>query len=245
MRIGLPLTHAEIRLEDWHELKRRNSEEYRFAAEHEQGYHAQPFSRGHMTQAPTGTAASHDVTGLLHAWKAGDESALQKLMPLVEPELRRVARGYMRRERAGHTLQPTALLNEAYVRLAEMGRVDVKDRAHFFALSARLMRRILVDLFRAKRNQKRGGDVRRVSFDAGLAVSSQPDKDLVAIDDALTAFAMVDPRKAQVVELRFFGGLSVDETAAALKVSSDTVMRDWKLAKVWLARELEKGRRHG
>jgi RNA polymerase sigma factor (TIGR02999 family) len=198
-----------------------------------------------MAQAPTGAAASHHVTALLHAWKAGDESALQQLVPLVEPELRRVARGYMRHERVSHTLQPTALVNEAYLRLAEMGRVDVKDRAHFFALSARLMRRILVDLFRAKRNQKRGGDVRRVSFHAELAVCGQPDEDLVAIDDALVAFASVDPRKAQVVELRFFGGLSVAETAEALKVSPETVMRDWKLAKVWLARELEKGRRHG
>jgi RNA polymerase sigma factor (TIGR02999 family) len=202
-------------------------------------------SGGILAQAPTGTAASHDVTALLHAWRGGDEAALQNLVPLVEPELRRVARGYMRRERAGHTLQPTALVNEAYLRLAEMGRVDVKDRAHFFALSARLMRRILVDLFRAKRNQKRGGDVRRVPFDAGLAVFGPPDEDLVAIDDALTAFARVDPRKAQVVELRFFGGLTVDETADALNVSPDTVMRDWKVAKVWLARELEKGRRHG
>src|SRR5262245_44406008 len=180
-----------------------------------------------MRQAATGTAASHQVTALLHAWRAGDEAALQNLVPLVEPELRRVARRYMRRERAGHTLQPTALVNEAYVRLAEMGRVEVKDRAHFFALSARLMRRILVDLFRAKRNQKRGGDVRRVSFDADLAVSGQPAEDLVAIDDALAAFASVDPRKAQVVELRFFGGLTVDETAEALKVSADTVMRAW------------------
>src|SRR5262249_7613437 len=126
-----------------------------------------------------GTAAFHRVTALLQAWRAGDESALQKSIPLVEPELRRVACGYMRRERAGRTLQPTALVNEVYLRLAEMGRVDLKDRAHFFALSARLMRRILVDLFRAKRNQKRGGDVRSVSFDAELAVSGQPDEDLV------------------------------------------------------------------
>ena len=198
-----------------------------------------------MAQPPTGTAASHQLTALLHAWSDGDETALQNLVPLVESELRRVARGYMRRERAGHTLQPTALVNEAYLRLAEMDRVKVKDRAHFFALSARLMRRILVDLVRAKRNQKRGGDVHRVSFETDLAVSGQPDEDLVAIDDALTAFAGVDARKAQVVELRFFGGLTVDETAATLKVSPDTVMRDWKFAKVWLARELEKGRRDG
>lgn len=198
-----------------------------------------------MAQAAARAAVSHQITALLHAWKAGDESALQQLVPLVEPELRRVARAYMRRERAGHTLQPTALVNEAYVRLAEMGRVDVKDRAHFFALSARLMRRILVDLFRAKGNQKRGGDVRRVPFDTELAVSGQPDEDLVAVDDALVALAREHPRKAQVVELRFFGGLSVDETAEALQVSADTVMRDWTFAKSWLARELKEGRRHG
>ena len=197
-----------------------------------------------MAQAATRTAASHQVTALLHAWRSGDEAALRSLVPLVEPELRRVARVYMRRERAGHTLQPTALINEAYLRLAEMGRVDLKDRSHFFALSARLMRRILVDLFRAKRNQKRGGDLRRVSFDAALAVPGEPDDDLVAIDDALAALARIDPRKAQVVELRFFGGHRVDETAEALRVSAETVMRDWKLAKVWLARELEKRRRH-
>ena len=151
----------------------------------------------------------------------------------------------MRRERAGQTLQPTALVNEAYLRLADLGHVHLRDRAHFFALSARLMRRILVDLARAKGNQKRGGDVRRVSFDERLVVSTEPGADLVAVDEALAAFATVDPRRAHVVELRFFGGLSVDETAEALKVSPETVMRDWKVAKVWLARELERGHRHG
>ena len=150
----------------------------------------------------------------------------------------------MRRERAGQTLQPTALVNEAYLRLAELGHVHLKDRAHFFALSARLMRRILVDLARAKGNQKRGGDVRRVSFDEGLVVSTEPGADLLAVDEALAAFAALDARKAHVVELRFFGGLTVDETAEALNVSPETVMRDWKLAKVWLARELEKRPHH-
>ena len=198
-----------------------------------------------MSRATTRNTALHQVTALLHAWGSGDETALQALTPLVEPHLRRVARRHMRRERAGQTLQPTALVNEAYVRLADMGHVHLRDRAHFFALSARLMRRILVDLARAKGNQKRGGDVRRVSFDERLVVSTEPGADLVAVDEALAAFATVDPRRAQVVELRFFGGLSVDETAAALKVSPDTVMRDWKVAKVWLARELEKGGRHG
>jgi RNA polymerase sigma factor (TIGR02999 family) len=189
--------------------------------------------------------ALHHVTALLQAWGSGQGTALQELVPLVEPHLRRVARRYMRAERAGQTLQPTALVNEAYLRLAELGQVQLKDRAHFFALSARLMRRILVDLARAKGNQKRGGDVRKVSFDEGLVVSTEPRADLIAVDEALAALATVDPRKAHVVELRFFGGLSVDETAEALKVSPDTVMRDWKVAKVWLARELDKGRRHG
>jgi RNA polymerase sigma factor (TIGR02999 family) len=190
------------------------------------------------------TEATHEVTALLRAWRAGDRAAVHRLVPLVEPELRRIARRYMGREGVGHTLQPTALVNEAYLRLADLGHVNWKDRAHFFALSARLMRRILVDFARARGNRKRGGDVCRVSFDEALAVSAQPDTDLVAIDEALAAFAIVAPRKAQVVELRFFGGLSVGETADALQVSPETVMRDWKLAKVWLARELERGRRN-
>jgi RNA polymerase sigma factor (TIGR02999 family) len=198
-----------------------------------------------MTRATTRNTARHQVTALLQAWGSGDETALQALTPLVEPHLRRVARTYMRRERAGQTLQPTALVNEVYLRLADLGHVHLTDRAHFFTLSARLMRRILVDLARAKGNQKRGGDVRRVSFDEGLVVSTEPGADLLAVDEALAAFATVDPRRAHVVELRFFGGLTVGETAEALKVSPETVMRDWKVAKVWLARELDKGRHHG
>jgi RNA polymerase sigma-70 factor (ECF subfamily) len=198
-----------------------------------------------MSRAASRNTAPHQVTALLQAWGSGDETALQELAPIVESHLRRVARRYMRRERAGQTLQPTALVNEAYLRLAALGHVHLKDRAHFFALSARLMRRILVDLARAKGNQKRGGDLWRISFDEGLVVANQPRAALVAVDEALAAFAAVDARKAHVVELRFFGGLSVDETAEVLHVSPETVMRDWKLAKVWLARELEKGRRHG
>jgi RNA polymerase sigma-70 factor, ECF subfamily len=198
-----------------------------------------------MSRAASRNTAPHQVTALLQAWGSGDETALQELAPIVESHLRRVARRYMRRERAGQTLQPTALVNEAYLRLADLGHVHLSDRAHFFALSARLMRRILVDLARAKGNQKRGGDVRRVSVDEGRVVSPEPGADLVAVDEALAAFATVDPRRAQVVELRVFGGLSVAETAAALQVSPDTVMRDWKVAKVWLARELAKGHRHG
>lgn len=198
-----------------------------------------------MSRATTRNTALHQVTALLQAWGSGDETALQALTPLVEPHLRRVARRYMRRERAGQTLQPTALVNEAYLRLADLGHVELKDRAHFYALAARLMRHILVDLARAKRNQKRGGDIQRISFDEGVPASNQPRADLLAVDEALAAFATVDARKARVVELRFFGGLSVDQTADALKVSPETVMRDWKLAKVWLARELGKERPHG
>jgi RNA polymerase sigma factor (TIGR02999 family) len=198
-----------------------------------------------MGRATTRNTALHQVTALLRAWESGDERALQALTPLVEPHLRRVARKYVRRERAGQTLQPTALVNEVYLRLADVGHVHLRDRAHFFTLSARLMRRILVDVARAKGNQKRGGDVRRVSFDEGLVVSPESGADLLAVDEALAAFATVDPRRAHVVELRFFGGLTVAETAEALKVSPETVMRDWKVAKVWLARELDKGGHHG
>ena len=144
-----------------------------------------------MSRATTRNTALHQVTALLQAWGSGDETALQALTPLVEPHLRRVARTYMRRERAGQTLQPTALVNEVYLRLADLGHVHLRDRAHFFTLSARLMRRILVDVARAKGNQKRGGDVRRVSFDEGLVVSTEPGADLVAVDEALAAFAIV------------------------------------------------------
>jgi RNA polymerase sigma-70 factor, ECF subfamily len=186
---------------------------------------------------------THHVTGLLQAWGAGDQAALDQLMPLVQEELRRLARRQMGKERRGHTLQPTALVNEAYVRLVDLRRMRWQDRAHFFAMSARLMRQILVNFALAKGCRKRGGAERRVSFDEALVVSEERGDDLVALDDALTAFAAVAARKAQVVELRFFGGLSVEETAEALHVSHETVMRDWKFAKVWLARELERGRR--
>jgi RNA polymerase sigma factor (TIGR02999 family) len=183
--------------------------------------------------------APHQITGLLIDWRNGDQAALEQLIPLVHDELRRVARRHMAHERAGHTLQATALVNEAYVRLIDIKQVNWQDRAHFFAMSSRLMRRILVDFARAKGYQKRGGDAQKVSFDEALVVSSEPGQDLVALDDALTALAAFDARKAQVVEMRFFGGLSVEETAEALRVSVDTVMRDWKLAKAWLLRELK------
>jgi RNA polymerase sigma factor (TIGR02999 family) len=179
------------------------------------------------------------LTEWLVAWSGGDESALQRLIPVVHAELRRLARREMRRERDGHTLQTTALVNEAYLRLIDLDGVTWNDRVHFFAMSARVMRRILVDHARARRYQKRGGGAVAVSFDEELMVANEPRADLVALDDALTALGKLDARKSQVVELRFFGGLSVAETAAALEVSEGTVLRDWRLAKSWLLNELE------
>jgi len=183
--------------------------------------------------------ASPGVTQLLIDWSNGDENALKQLIPLVHEELRRVARRHMAHERAEHTLQATALVNEAYMRLVDVQRVKWQNRAHFFAMSARLMRRILVDFARSRRYQKRGGGAQKVTLDEALVVSPEPGSDLVRLDEVLTALAAVDSRKAQVVEMRFFGGLSVEETAEALHVSRDTVMRDWKLAKAWLLRELK------
>lgn len=181
---------------------------------------------------------SHEITRLLVDWRKGDQAAFEQLIPLVHDELRRVAHRHMAHERADHTLQATALVNEAYMRLIDIRQVNWQDRAHFFAMSSRLMRRILVDFARSKGYQKRGGGAQKVTLDEALIVSQDARHDLVAIDDALNALAVVDARKAQVVEMRFFGGLSVEETAEALKVSVDTVMRDWKLAKAWLLREL-------
>lgn len=180
----------------------------------------------------------HDITRLLQSWSDGDPSSLEKLMPLVYEELRRLAKHYMARERPGRTLQTTALVNEAYLKLVDSTRMNWRNRAHFFAVSAQLMRRILVDFARSRRSLKRGADAGPISLDEAPVVSHEPSPDLVALHDALTALAVVDPRKSQVVELRFFGGLSVKETAAVMKVSGDTVMTDWKLAKLWLLREL-------
>jgi RNA polymerase sigma-70 factor (ECF subfamily) len=182
-----------------------------------------------------------EVTGLLLAWGTGDEAALERLVPIVHSELRRIARRCMAGERRGHSLQATALVNEAYLRLIDVQHVNWQNRAHFLAMSARLMRRILVDYARSKGYQKRGGGAVKVTFDEGLPVASGR-QDLVAVDDALEALAKVDERKGRVVELRFFGGLNVEETATVLKVSPETVMRDWKLAKAWLMRELRGGR---
>ena len=159
-------------------------------------------------------------------------------------ELRRLARRYISRERAGHTLQPTALVNEAYLRLIDVKRVRWQSRAHFLAMSARVMRRILVDAARARAYRKRGGGALRVTLDEAMLVTGDASHDLVALNEALESLAVIDPRKSHVVEMRFFGGLSIDEAAEALQVSGDTVRRDWRLAKVWLLRELRAGGRH-
>ena len=179
------------------------------------------------------------VTNLLRAWSDGDESALQRLMPLVEAELRRLARGYMRRERKNHTLQPTALINEAFIRLTDARQIRWQDRAHFLGISARLMRRVLVDYARSRGYQKRGGGAQHVTLHESSLPMPEWDVDLLALDDALETLAAVDARKSRVIELRFFGGLSIQETARVLHMSTDTVKRDWRLAKLWLLREME------
>jgi RNA polymerase sigma-70 factor (ECF subfamily) len=188
---------------------------------------------------------SHEVTGLLQAWSEGDEEALQKLVPLVYQQLHRAAQHYMAAERSGHSLQATALIHEVYLRLVDVRGIDWQNRTHFFAVCAQLMRRILTDFARSRNYQKRGGAAPHVSFDDALLVSSEPHADLVALDDALTRLALVDQRKSRVVELRFFGGLSIEETAEVLKVSNETVMRDWRLAKAWLLRHLSGDNHHG
>jgi RNA polymerase sigma factor (TIGR02999 family) len=182
-------------------------------------------------------SASHRVTSLLHAWRQGDQAALAELTPLVHAELRRMARAYVRQERHDLSLPATGLVNECYVRLVDAQHVEWQNRAHFLALAGRMMRRILVDVARARQYRKRGGGAEHVEVDDQL-MAPEPGRDLVALDDALRALALVDERKAQVVELRFFGGLSNEETAEALGVSAKTVMRDWQVAKVWLLREL-------
>jgi RNA polymerase sigma factor (TIGR02999 family) len=184
------------------------------------------------------TASTHEITELLQAWNRGDDQALEKLTPLVYDELYRAARRCLTRGQHGDTLQTTALINELYLRVMDMRRISWQNRAHFFAICARQMRRILTDLFRSGQYLKRGGGAARVALDTSELVAPETRRDLVAIDDALNRLAAFDGRKSQVVELRFFGGLSVKETAEVLKVSPDTVMRDWKLAKAWLLGEL-------
>ena len=183
-----------------------------------------------------------DVTQWLQAWSEGDQRALEQLTPLVYKELHRLAHRYMAREGPGHPLQTTELVNEVYLRLADASEVSWHDRAHFFAVCAQMMRRTLIDFARARQYQKRSGKAIRVALDNPLGVARQPAVDLVAVDDVLNALGNLDPRKSQVVELRFFGGLSVEETAEVLKVSRETVLRDWKFARAWLRRELDKSR---
>src|SRR5712691_6945495 len=186
-------------------------------------------------------SAQH-VTQLLQDWSQGKDAALEELVPLVHQELHRLARRYMYGERVGHTLQTTALVNEAYLRLVNSQKVNWQNRAHFFAISAQLMRRILVDSARTRGYQKRGGGVPKVTLDEALMGPKEKGQDLLKLDDALKALAVVDLRKSKVVELRFFGGLSVEETAEVLKVSPDTVHRDWRLSKAWLKREMSNGK---
>jgi RNA polymerase sigma factor (TIGR02999 family) len=194
-----------------------------------------------QTKGRLKTPASVEVTKLLLAWGSGDEQALDQLLPLVYRELHRMARRYMAAESPGHTLQASALVNEAYLKLVDNRQMQWQNRAHFFGVSAQLMRRILVDFGRRRHYLKRGGGVRPVTLNEDLDVSVVRTTNLGALDDALNALGDVDPRKVRVVELRFFGGLTVEETAEVLKVSPDTVVRDWRLAKVWLHRELQRG----
>jgi RNA polymerase sigma factor (TIGR02999 family) len=185
--------------------------------------------------------APHDVTSLLLAWGRGEQEALERLLPLVHHELRRIARRHMAGERAGHSLQPTALVNEAYLRLVDLKRIQWQSRAHFFAMSARIMRRVLVDLARAKGYQKRGGGAERITLIEDHLPAQGPGYELIALDDALDSLAKLDERKSRVVELRYFAGLTVGETAEALGVSRLTVIRDWQFSRDWLKREIARG----
>ena len=191
----------------------------------------------------TSIPQSHEVTNLLLAWSEGDQSALDRLAPLVQSELHRLARSYMRRERAGHTLQTTALINEVYLRLIDAKKIRWQNRAHFYGIASRLMRRVLVDCARERNYQKRGAGAFHVTFDEAVAVSAAGSLDVLAVDEALSELAEIYDRKAQVVEMRFFGGLNEKEIAVALNVSPETVRRDWRLARSWLLRKLSsKGR---
>ncbi len=186
-----------------------------------------------------------DITGLLHAWRGGDQGAFDTLIPLLERELHRIAKRCMAARPPGHTLQTTALVNEAYLRLVDGKRADCHDRSHFLAVCSQIMRHVLVDYERARQAAKRGGGVEAALLEEAWVASPEPEADIVAIDEALSALSEAYPRKARVVELRFFGGLSVEETAAVLEVSQDTVMRDWKFARAWLARRLGMEKEHG
>jgi len=190
-------------------------------------------------------ASGHQVTQLLKAWSEGEAAALEKIVPLVYQELHEMARRYMVHQRPGHTLQPTALVHEAYVHLVDSAQTTLETRAQFFALCAQVMRRILVDWARSRQAEKRGGTTPPLQLEEALVVGEERGPDLVALDDALKTLTIEDARQGQVVELRFFGGLSVEETAAALKISPETVMRDWKLAKGWLRHELSGEKQSG
>ena len=186
-----------------------------------------------------------EVTQMLLDWSDGNKEALDRLMPLIYDELRRLARHYMRRERRGHTLQTTALVNEAYMRLIDQRSVQWQNRVHFFSVAARMMRRILIDYARSRQVAKREGELRKVSIDEAATIAHEPDASLIAIDDALTSLEALDPRKVQVIELRFFGGLTIDETAAALNTSHATIERDWTTARAWLYREVSRSELSG
>jgi RNA polymerase sigma factor (TIGR02999 family) len=186
-------------------------------------------------------AGSAEVTGLLKAWRGGDKAALDRLTAVVHAEMHRIARRYMRNERPGNTLQATALVNEVYLRLVDVKSVEWQHRAQFFAISAQIMRNILVDAARRRESHKRGGDLAKVSLDDALLVSREPGAYILALDEALTGLSLIAPRQAQVVELRYFGGMSEDETAEVLKTSARTVRRDWQFARAWLQRELSGG----
>jgi RNA polymerase sigma factor (TIGR02999 family) len=183
-------------------------------------------------------AAPHDVTQLLQDWSGGDQTAVDKLMPLVYEELRRLAHQYMRREKPGNTLQTSALVNEAYVRMVDQSKIQWESRAHFFGIAARLMRQILVDQARRRNFAKRGGGAIRVSLNDATAVAQEQSASVIALDDALKALEHEDPRKCRIVELRFFGGMSIDEAAEALTVSPGTVMREWTFARAWLRKQM-------
>ena len=190
-----------------------------------------------MTTAPTS-----EITGLLVDWSNGDQAALDKLLPLVEQELHRLAHAYMRREKPDHTLQTTALVNEAYLKLIDQNKTHWQNRAHFFAIAAKIMRRILLNYARDQHRQKRGGKAVQVSLSAVSVLTMGRPEELIALDEALERLAEVDERKSQVIELKYFGGLETDEIAEVLKVSSITVLRDWRFARAWLLREIENGR---
>jgi len=190
-------------------------------------------------------AASHELTELLRGWNGSDQRTLERIIELAYPELRKIARRLLRRERPDHTIQATALVHEAYLRLFDIGQVHWQDRAHFFAIIARVMRRVLIEHARAQRSSKRGGGVRRVNLDEALTISAKSDPEIVRLDEALEEMAKFDPRKAQVVEMRYFGGLTSDEVASVLGISPQSVNRDWSLAKAWLVREMTRQERGG